>query len=154
MKKIIQTHTHTHAKPSQTVSRICFVYCVAADIALCCYYFLSLARIPFPSSPRKFQKGIWKMRILVCSLSLLFGSSSNSVIFVLLGGYMLSFAVDNSLWPQQNGRTLGIFELIFRWFSNEQLSIRLWNRLMMGRKPVRHWGFFFKYFGCARTKAS
>lgn len=99
------------AKPSQTVSRICFVFCIAAvatagaggggaDIALCCYFFLLLARILFHLHLENSEKVFEKCVFFVLFFVLLFSSnssSSNSVIFVLLGGYILSFAVDNSL---------------------------------------------------------
>lgn len=67
------------AKPSQTVSRICFVFCIAAvatagaggggaDIALCCYFFLLLARILFhlhlENSEKVFEKCVFFCSVL------------------------------------------------------------------------------------------
>lgn len=155
--------------PSQRVSRICFVFCVAAaavpDISLCCYYFLSLSLslvffFMFTSKiPKRYLKNAF-FRSVLCFYSL----AAATVIQLFL--CYLEDIFYRSLWitlflsfpvelTKANGRKLSIFEFIFLWFSNEQLNIRLWNKLLMVRKPVRHcFCCCCKWFGCGRTRAS
>lgn len=106
MKKV-QTHT-CQGKPSQAKQSVEFaLYFVLLLLLLVVVVLLILLFVVIFSScslafffiftskiPKRYLRNAF---FLFCSLFLLFSSSSNSVISVLLGGYILSFAVDNSL---------------------------------------------------------